>query len=83
MNRIRIFLLIAALAAGAATGCSRHVYASRVPPPPPPPYAERARVRPPGPGYVWVEGYWLRRGNHWHWVRGYWTRPEHWRDRRW
>jgi hypothetical protein len=74
MDRIRCLLLLAALAAGSAVGCARHGYVGRVPPPPPPPHAYRAPGRPPGPGWVWVEGHWSWRGNHWHWVRGHWAR---------
>ena len=29
----------------------------------------------PGPGYVWTNGYWDRRGNNWGWVEGRWMRP--------
>jgi len=29
----------------------------------------------PGPGYVWIDGYWTRRGNDWGWVGGSWVRP--------
>ena len=76
MNRIRILLLLGALAMGGAVGCARHVHVAHVPPPPPPPpHAYRNHGRPPGPGYVWVDGYWVRRGNHWRWVNGHWARP--------
>ena len=81
MNRIRSLLLLAALAAGGAAGCSRH-YRAHIPPPPPPPYAYRARGMAPGPGYVWADGYWVFRGNHWHWVTGHWAPPPHWRPGR-
>ncbi|MDP2997496.1 MAG: hypothetical protein Q8N47_08410 [Bryobacterales bacterium] len=73
MNRIRSLLLLAALAAGVSVGCSRH-YRAHTPPPPPPPYAYRERGMAPGPGYVWVDGYWAFRGNHWHWMSGHWVR---------
>jgi len=76
MNRIRSLLLLAALAAGTSAGCSRH-YRAHTPPPPPPPYAYRARGTAPGPGYVWVDGYWVFRGNHWRWVSGHWAPPPH------
>ena len=29
----------------------------------------------PGPGYVWTNGYWDRRGSNWGWVEGRWVRP--------
>jgi hypothetical protein len=42
--------------------------------PPPPP---RTVVVPasPGPGYVWVGGYWYPDGHRYRWHNGYWTRP--------
>jgi len=42
--------------------------------PPPPPRVIRP-LRSPGPGYVWVEGYWYPSGNRYRWHNGYWTRP--------
>ena len=41
--------------------------------PPPPRIVARPVV--PGPGFVWVEGYWYPVGHHWKWHNGYWTRP--------
>lgn len=43
----------------------------------PPPAPRIVRVRPPepGPGYVWVDGYWYAAGNRYRWHDGYWTRP--------
>ncbi len=29
----------------------------------------------PGPGYVWINGYWAWRGNSYTWVPGYYARP--------
>ena len=45
----------------------------RIGPPPPP----RVFVQPvaPGPGYVWVDGYWYPVGHHYRWHAGYWTLP--------
>ena len=42
-----------------------------------PPAPRIVRVRPvaPGPGYIWVEGYWYPEGRHYKWHAGYWTRP--------
>ncbi len=41
--------------------------------PPPPRYAVIGRA--PGPGWVWTDGYWDRRGGGWFWVEGRWMRP--------
>src|SRR5258706_11045599 len=40
-----------------------------------PPAPRVVRVRPvaPGPGYLWVDGYWYPQGNHYRWHDGYWT----------
>ncbi len=43
--------------------------------PPPPPRVVRVLPPTPGPGYVWVAGYWYPVGNHYKWHDGYWTRP--------
>ena len=42
---------------------------------PPAPRVVRVRPRSPGPGYVWVDGYWNPQGNRYGWHDGYWTRP--------
>ena len=49
--------------------------------PPPPLRAEVVGVA-PGPGYVWINGYWGWRGNAYTWVHGYYARPPH-RGARW
>ena len=43
--------------------------------PPPPPRVVRVRPGAPGPGFVWVDGYWYPVGHHYKWHDGYWTRP--------
>jgi hypothetical protein len=43
--------------------------------PPPATRVVRTVPRSPGPGYVWVDGYWYPVGNHYKWHDGYWTRP--------
>src|SRR5215475_10735681 len=48
-------------------------YTARFGPPPPPRYAVIGVA--PGPGYVWTNGYWDRRGSSWGWVDGRWMRP--------
>src|SRR3954471_17253534 len=41
----------------------------------------------PGPGYVWIRGYWGYRGNDYVWNPGHWERPprgrRRWEDGRW
>jgi hypothetical protein len=53
--------------------CAPRPYAYYAPPPPPP----VAVVVPaaPGPGYVWIEGYWDWRGGSRCWVPGRWVLP--------
>jgi hypothetical protein len=41
----------------------------------PPPPRVYARPVAPGPGYVWVDGYWYPVNGHYVWHRGYWTEP--------
>jgi hypothetical protein len=42
---------------------------------PPPPYRYEARPHIPGPGYVWVDGYWVPEHGRWVWRQGRWERP--------
>lgn len=42
--------------------------------PPPPVRVERV-VPAPGPGHVWIPGYWYAVGTRWRWHAGYWTLP--------
>jgi hypothetical protein len=52
---------------------------------PPAPRVEVVTVV-PGPGHVWISGYWQRRGGRYAWVPGHWSRvrpgyfwaPGHW-----
>jgi len=41
----------------------------------PPPPRVYARPVAPGPGYVWVDGYWYPVDGRYVWHRGYWTYP--------
>ena len=42
----------------------------------PPPAPRVYRVPPqPGPGYIWVDGYWYPVNGQYRWHNGYWTRP--------
>jgi hypothetical protein len=54
--------------------------------PPPAPMVLGVVGRPPGPGYVWTDGYWTWR-NRWVWAPGAWVRPPHphavWAPGRW
>jgi hypothetical protein len=43
--------------------------------PPPPPRVMAVRPAAPGPGFVWVDGYWYPSGGRYRWHEGYWTRP--------
>ena len=43
--------------------------------PPPPPRVLAVRPVAPGPGFVWIEGYWYVVGSRYRWHAGYWTRP--------
>jgi hypothetical protein len=67
------------LAAGALTACgggyAGAYYAVPTAPPPPPAYGYGAVGVAPGPGHVWVNGYYDWRGGSYAWVRGSWVRP--------
>jgi hypothetical protein len=49
---------------------------------PPAPYVAGPLGYAPGPGYVWVDGYWNLNGGRWGWVNGRWARPPY-RGARW
>ena len=53
---------------------------------PPPPHREII-VASPGPGYIWVNGYWASDGQRWVWVGGHWEHPPRatavWVEPRW
>lgn len=79
--------LVAALVA-AGIGCGGYlasgdvVYASYAPPP------ERVEIvgPAPGPGYLWIDGYWRWGGASYDWVPGQWIVVEqgrHWQRGRW
>jgi len=44
-------------------------------PGPPPPVRAEAFGAAPGPGFVWINGYWGWRGGRYDWVGGRWDRP--------
>jgi len=54
------------------SGCAGGVYYAQYAPPPPR-YGVVGVA--PGPGYVWINGYWNRTGGNWAWVGGNWARP--------
>src|SRR5262245_42323449 len=73
MKKIWLTVILGSLSL-AACGCGYYsggYYATTAPPP------IRAEVRgyAPGPGYVWVDGYWGYRSNRYAWNSGYWARP--------
>jgi hypothetical protein len=43
--------------------------------PPPPPRIVRVQPAAPGPGFLWVNGYWYPEGGRYRWHDGYWSRP--------
>src|SRR4051812_17070665 len=43
--------------------------------PPPRPRVVRVRPASPGPGYVWIDGYWYADRGRYRWHEGYWSRP--------
>ncbi|MFI5143027.1 MAG: hypothetical protein ACHQQS_07285 [Thermoanaerobaculales bacterium] len=73
MRKIRTPGAILALAATLALGGC--VVSAWVPGEPPAPYVE-AQVVAPGPGYVWIGGWWEWH-NRWAWRNGYWAVPPH------
>jgi len=83
-------LLVVFLLAGASLLAETRVFVEfgvgpsgyRYAPPPPPPRVMRIAPRYPGPGYVWVQGYWYPSGRDYRWREGYWER-RHNRHERW
>lgn len=71
----KLLLLGTALLGTILTGCAAGSgYTTvRFGPPPPPRYGIVGVA--PGPGFVWTDGYWDRRGAQWYWVGGRWMRP--------
>jgi hypothetical protein len=72
--RALVVSLILGTAVGAASACASagaRVYV-RVPPPPP---VVEARVVAPGPGLVWIPGYYTWNNAAYVWAPGRWVRP--------
>ena len=81
MNRWMIRnALLCGLAAISLTGCSGG-YVSAYTSTAPPPIRVETYGPAPGPGYVWVNGYWGYRGNAYVWSPGRWDRPPRGRSR--
>ena len=70
----RTWMLSAVLAAISLTACAGGGYVYYASAPPPPVRAEVFGVA-PGPGFVWINGYWGYRGGAYAWVPGRWERP--------
>jgi hypothetical protein len=70
----RAWLLAPVVMAFSMVACGGAVYYASAPPPPL--RAEFAGVA-PGPGYVWVNGYWGWRGTQHVWIAGSYMRPPH------
>ena len=65
-------MILGAALSGCASG-GRYYVAARIGPPPPPRYGVMGMA--PGPGYMWIDGYWDLRGSAWVWAPGRWVRP--------
>ncbi len=76
-------LMVATLAMGGCGGGYVGVYATT--PPPPLPVETYGPV--PGPGFIWINGYWGWSGGAYTWIPGRWERPphgrHHWEAGRW
>ncbi|SRR5579883_38390 len=71
MRRSILALVFTGLSLVGCGGGVGYYYATA---PPPPLRAEYIGAA-PGPGYVWINGYWGWRGNTYTWVNGYYARP--------
>lgn len=80
--------MVTGLLAGSliATGCAGGYvgYEARIPPPP---HRVETYGPAPGPGYIWIKGYWGYSGGNYTWQDGRWERPprgrRQWEDGRW
>ena len=71
MKRSILAVMIAGLSLAACGEGTGYYYANT----PPPPLRREVVGVAPGPGYVWINGYWGSRGNGYAWVPGYYSRP--------
>jgi hypothetical protein len=67
--------ILLASSAMVACGPGPGYAAAYVVPAPPAPYVVGAVGYAPGPGYVWVDGFWTLNGGRWAWVNGRWAVP--------
>jgi hypothetical protein len=73
-TKVRLNWLVGAvLAAAIAVPASAQIGIYVRTGPPAPRYERRSDA--PGPGYVWVDGYWAPQGRHYVWVGGRWQQP--------
>jgi hypothetical protein len=83
MKKSMLALAFATVALIGCGGGGGYYYAST----PPPPLRYESIGVAPGPGYVWLNGYWGWRGNRYVWVPGYYARPPRhravWVEPRW
>ena len=68
-------VLVAASSLTSLACAARGAYMVSYAPAPPPPRAMGFVGVAPGPGFVWIDGYWDWRGHDWFWVGGRWARP--------
>ena len=66
--------LLAKVHVSVGIGLGVPVYGYYAPAPPPPPVVTYVRPAYPGPGYVWVRGYWYPVRTRYSWHSGYWAR---------
>ncbi|HTR38346.1 MAG TPA: hypothetical protein VMH80_20695 [Bryobacteraceae bacterium] len=80
--KIALFFLASLLLVGCGGGYVGYGVAA-----PPPPVTVGVVGVAPGPGYVWIDGFWDLRGGRWAWVGGRWARPPRararWEPDRW
>ena len=76
MKRLLLPLCIVGTLFATACGVEGRYYVSA-----PPPIRVETRLVSPGPGYVWVEGYWGAGRSSYAWVPGRWVRPPRGRSR--
>ena len=75
MNRKWMLVGVVVLAEAVFSACAGSGGYVAVRSAPPPPRAHGIVGVAPGPGYVWVDGFWDWRGGNWYWSQGYWGRP--------